>query len=69
VIGAILAGMTVTVGGAVFPTLNALRIALVVAAGAAALATVMALLIPAREEGSADDAEAVPAGATGRTAP
>ncbi|MCV7171148.1 MFS transporter [Mycobacterium manitobense] len=69
VIGAILAGLTVTVGGAVFPTLNALRIALVVAAGAAALATVMALLIPAREDASADDAETAPAGATARTAP
>ena len=69
VIGAILAGMSVTVGGAVFPTLNALRIALVVAAGAAALATVMALLIPAREDAVADDAETAPAGATARTAP
>ena len=73
VIGAILAGLTVTVGGAVFPTLNALRIALVVAAGAAALATVMALLIPARAddpaEDPADDAETAPAGATARTAP
>ncbi|MEV3905853.1 MFS transporter [Mycobacterium sp. NPDC050551] len=69
VIGAILAGMSVTVGGAVFPTLNALRIALVVAAGAAALATVMALLIPAREDVVADDAETAPAGATARTAP
>lgn len=69
VIGAILAGLTVTVGGAVFPTLNALRIALVVAAGAAALATVMALLIPARGSNEADDAETVPAGATARTAP
>ncbi|MGA5466897.1 MFS transporter [Mycobacterium sp. NPDC050041] len=69
VIGAILAGMSVTVGGAVFPTLNALRIALVVAAGAAALATAMALLIPAREDAIADDAETAPAGATARTAP
>ncbi|MDO3636226.1 MFS transporter [Mycolicibacterium arseniciresistens] len=69
VIGAILAGLTVTVGGAVFPTLNALRIALVVAAGAAALATVMALLIPARKADPADDGETVPAGATARTAP
>lgn len=69
VIGAILAGLTVTVGGAVFPTLNALRIALVVAAGAAALATVMALLIPAREADPADDDETAPAGATARSAP
>ncbi len=69
VIGAILAGLTVTVGGAVFPTLNALRIALVVAAGAAALATVMALLIPTREADPADDGETAPAGATARTAP
>jgi MFS family permease len=69
VIGAILAGLTVTVGGAVFPTLNALRIALVVAAGAAALATVMALLIPARTPDPAADGETVPAGATARTAP
>jgi MFS family permease len=69
VIGAILAGMSVTVGGAVFPTLNALRIALVVAAGAAALATVMALLIPAREGDATDDGDAVPAGVTARSAP
>jgi MFS family permease len=46
VIGAILAGMTMSFAGHDVPTLAGLRSALVVAAGAAALAAVLAMLIP-----------------------
>jgi MFS family permease len=46
VMGAILAGLTVSVAGAEFPTLGAFRIALLVAAGAAGVGAVLALLIP-----------------------
>jgi MFS family permease len=46
VMGAILAGLTVSVAGAEFPTLGAFHIALFVAAGAAAVAAVLSLLIP-----------------------
>jgi MFS family permease len=46
VIGAILAGMTMSFSGHDVPTLAGLRVALMVAAGAAALAAVLAMLIP-----------------------
>ena len=46
VIGAILAGMTMSFAGHDIPTLTGLRVALLVAAGAAALGAVLALLIP-----------------------
>jgi MFS family permease len=46
VIGAILAGMTMSFAGHDIPTLAGLRVALLVAAGAAALAAVLAMLIP-----------------------
>jgi MFS family permease len=46
VMGAILAGLTVSVAGAEFPTLGAFHIALFVAAGAAGVAAVLSLLIP-----------------------
>lgn len=47
VIGAILAGMTMTAGGQEVPTLDGFRVALIVAAGVAAASAVGALLIPA----------------------
>jgi MFS family permease len=46
VVGAILAGLTMSVAGAEFPTLEAFHVALLVAAGAAGVAAVLALLIP-----------------------
>jgi MFS family permease len=46
VVGAILAGMTATFAGHEVPTLTGLRVALLVAAGAAGLAVVLTLLIP-----------------------
>jgi MFS family permease len=46
VVGAILAGMTASFAGHDIPTLAGLRLALVVAAGAAGLAVVLTLLIP-----------------------
>lgn len=46
VIGAVLAGLTVSVGGQDLPTLEAFRVALLIAAGVAALAAVLSLLIP-----------------------
>lgn len=57
VIGAILAGMTMTVGGHQVPTLDGFRVALLVAAGVATASAVGALLIPAaRPAGGAVDA-------------
>ncbi|MCP9273166.1 MFS transporter [Mycolicibacterium arenosum] len=49
VIGAILAGMTMPLGGHEVPTLTGLRVAMVVAAVAAGLAAVLAMLIPVGE--------------------
>ena len=46
VIGAILAGMTMSFAGRDIPTLTGLRVALLVAAGAAGLAALLTLLIP-----------------------
>ena len=46
VVGAILAGMTMSFAGHDVPTLAGLRVAMLVAAGAAALAAILALLIP-----------------------
>jgi DNA-binding MarR family transcriptional regulator len=46
VVGAILAGMTVSFAGRDIPSLAGLRLALVVAAGAAGLAALLTLLIP-----------------------
>ena len=46
VIGAVLAGMTMTLDGHDLPTLQAFRVALVIAAGAALGAAALALLIP-----------------------
>lgn len=54
VVGAVLAGATVSVAGHEYPSLTALRIALVIAAGMAALAALLAVLIPATV-GGADD--------------
>jgi hypothetical protein len=62
VIGAILAGMTTSFGGHDIPTLAGLRVALLVAAGAAALAAVLAMLIPVAKPETvevADEAEPV----------
>ncbi|MGU3501194.1 MFS transporter [Mycobacterium sp. C31M] len=50
VIGAILAGMTMAAGGHQVPTLDGFRVALIVAAGVAAVSAVGALLIPAVRE-------------------
>jgi MFS family permease len=47
VVGAVLAGMTVSVAGHAYPSLGALRVALVIAAAMAALAALLAVLIPA----------------------
>jgi MFS family permease len=58
VMGAILAGLTMSVAGAEFPTLGAFRVALLVAAGAAGVAAVLALLIPVAGESSAQSLSA-----------
>jgi MFS family permease len=52
VMGAILAGLTMSVAGGEFPTLGAFRVALLVAAGAAGVGAVLALLIPAARTAS-----------------
>lgn len=46
VIGAVLAGLTMSMGGQDVPTLEAFRVALLIAAGVAGLSAVLALLIP-----------------------
>lgn len=46
VLGAVMAGLTMSVGGHDVPSLEAFRTALLIAAGVAALAAVLALLIP-----------------------
>ncbi len=55
VLGAILAGMTMTVGGHEVPTLDGFRVALIVAAAVAAVSAVLTLLIPTvRQPGEAE---------------
>jgi len=46
IIGAVLTGLTISVAGQEFPSLTAFRMALVIAAGMAALAAVLAVMIP-----------------------
>jgi MFS family permease len=46
VVGAVLTGMTISIAGHEFPSLTAFRVALLIAAGMAALAAVLAVLIP-----------------------
>jgi MFS family permease len=55
VIGVVLATMTITYGGHVVPSLQGLRIALLIAAGIAALAAVTALTLPAYVAADVDD--------------
>lgn len=57
VVGAVLAGMTISVAGHAYPSLTALRIALVIAAAMAALAALLAVLIPAAVGGVGEPAE------------
>ena len=57
VIGAILAGITVSFAGAELPSMAGFRTAMVVAAAVAALAAVLALLIPVAPVADSDDAE------------
>ena len=75
VMGAVLAGMTVTFAGHEVPSLRAFHTALLIAAGAAVLAAVLALLIPGPvsaadpEPESEQFPELVAAPARGRNAP
>jgi MFS family permease len=55
VMGAIMAGLTMSVAGSEFPTLGAFHVALVVAAGAAGIGAVLALLIPPQRAVPAPD--------------
>jgi MFS family permease len=67
VVGAVLTGLTFSIAGQEFPSLTAFRIALVIAAGMAAVAAVLAVLIPVAD---ADDDLApleVPDGAISRS--
>jgi MFS family permease len=57
VIGAILAGMTMSVAGHEVPTLTGLRVAMVVAAVAAGLAALLAMLIPTVADENVSDPE------------
>jgi MFS family permease len=59
VMAAILAGLTMTVVGAEFPTFDAFRIALLVAAGAAGVGAVLALTIPTARAVSDEPLDAV----------
>jgi MFS family permease len=70
-IGAVVAGMTMSFAGHEIPTLTGLRVAMLVAAGAAVFAAILALLIPAPDpaamaEPERDD-EPSPAAAAART--
>jgi MFS family permease len=58
VIGAVLAGLTMSAAGHAVPTLEAFRVALLIAAGVAALAGVLALLIPLARPAEARDRSA-----------
>jgi tetrahydromethanopterin S-methyltransferase subunit C len=51
VIGAVLAGLTMSMGGQEVPTLEAFRVALLIAAGVAGASAVLALLIPVAPTG------------------
>jgi DNA-binding transcriptional ArsR family regulator len=55
VMGAILAGLTMSVAGSEFPTLDAFRVALLVAAGAAGVGAVLTLMIPVPPAAPAPD--------------
>ncbi|AKK28904.1 MFS transporter [Mycobacterium sp. EPa45] len=55
VIGVVLATMTITYAGHTMPSLQGLRIALLVSAGVAALAAVIALTLPAAGDGAVED--------------
>jgi hypothetical protein len=57
VVGAVLTGLTISVAGQEFPSLTAFRMALVIAAGMAAAAAVLAVLIPPADVG--DDSTVV----------
>lgn len=55
VIGVVLATMTITYAGHAVPSLQGLRIALLVSAGVAALAAVIAMTLPAAADAAAED--------------
>jgi MFS family permease len=55
VIGVVLATMTITYAGHTMPSLQGLRIALLISAGVAALAAVVAITIPAADAAAAED--------------
>jgi MFS family permease len=69
VIGAVLAAMTVTAAGEQVPSLAGLRAALLIAAGAAVVAALIALAIPKSDNDAADEPAADLAPATRRTGP
>jgi MFS family permease len=69
VIGAVLAAMTVTAAGEQVPSLPGLRAALLIAAGAAVVAALVALAIPKSVNGADDEPAADLALATRRTGP
>ncbi|MGV0646128.1 MFS transporter [Mycolicibacterium sp. XJ879] len=69
VVGAVLAGMTISVAGQAYPTLTALRIALVIAAAMAALAALLAVLIPAGVGGVDESAAPMREPVTSRSGP
>ncbi len=58
VIGVVLATMTITYGGHTMPSLHGLRTALLIAAGVAAVAAVIAMTIPGTDQPDADSAAA-----------
>lgn len=58
VIGVVLATMTISYGGHTVPSLHGLRTALLISAGVAALAAVIALTIPGTDQPDAGEAEA-----------
>jgi hypothetical protein len=55
VIGVVLATMTITYAGHVMPSLQGLRIALLISAGIAALAAVVALTLPTPDAAAVED--------------
>ena len=57
-IGVVLATMTISYGGHTVPSLHGLRTALLISAGVAALAAVIALTIPGTDQPDAGEAEA-----------
>jgi MFS family permease len=60
VIGAVLSSMTISLAGHLVPSLNGFRTALLVAAGAAVVATLLALLIPGPSSSQSDSATTAP---------